>query len=108
MRAGELIHRLQIEVPRKVSNGMGGFEITWFSDADLVYAAIWPLRGSEPVVAKRLEGKLTHRIRIYYYDPLRLDARFKFGNRYFEIDHAIDPDERHIYLDVMVQERRSV
>lgn len=108
IRAGDLRHRVQIEVPRKVPNNMGGFVVTWWSAADLVYAAIWPLRGAEPIVAKTLEGDLTHRVRIWYRDPLRLDGRFKFGDRYFYIDYAIDPDERHVYLDVMVQERRNV
>lgn len=104
MRAGDMRHRVTIQVQSKAPDGMGGFEVTW-TDLDTVWAAIWPIRGAERIEAMKLEGKVTHQIRIWYRDDVTpLANRLKLGNRYFNIRSAVDAYEKRINLDILAEE----
>ena len=112
MRAGSLRHRINIQTQSSTAGTYGAATITWKDDAEL-WAAIWPLRGTEYYNAQQVESAITHKFRIRYTtlsDENRISpsCRIRLGDednaRYFNINSVIDPDERHIYLDIMAVE----
>ena len=112
MRAGELRHRITIQT-QSVSAGIyGSADITWADDIE-VWASIWPIKGNEYYHARQIESGVTHKIRLRYTklsDDTRISpkCRIRHGDdenaRYFNIESVIDPDERHIFLDIMAVE----
>ena len=108
MRAGNLRHRLTIQKPTEVSDGMGGVTTTW-STLITIWGAIWPLRGQEYMSAMQTTSEVTHKIRIRQLPTNKRSdfsskCRILFGSRYFEIESIINPDERDIYLELMCKE----
>jgi len=103
MRSGDLNKYITIQHPTKASDGMGGFTET-FTDADSVFAAIWPISATELVRSMQQTMEITHRIRIRYRSAFRPDWRIKFGNRYFNIVSIINPNEKNELLDLMCRE----
>ena len=114
MRAGQLRHRIAIQTKTEVSDGMGGMTVTWpEKDWYKVWASVWPLRGEEPIEAMRLEGKVSHRIKIRYgakvaslLSTLPTAKRIYLikEDRYFRILSVLKPVERNIFFDIMVEE----
>ena len=103
MRSGDLNKYITIQHPTKASDGMGGFTET-FTDADSIFAAIWPISATELVRSMQQTMEITHRIRIRYRSAFRPDWRIKFGNRYFNILSIINPNEKNELLDLMCRE----
>jgi len=103
MRSGSLRHKITIQYPTKVTDDMGGSTVTW-NDWDTVWAAIWPLRGAERLQAQQLEMSITNRIRMRYRRGLKPSWRIVFGNKTYNIQSIINPNERNIYLDLMCEE----
>ena len=103
MRSGDLNKYITIQHPTKASDGMGGFTET-FTDADSIFAAIWPISATELVRSMQQTMEITHRIRIRYRSAFRPDWRIKFGNRYFNIVSIINPNEKNELLDLMCRE----
>ena len=108
MRAGNLRHRLTIQKPTEVSDGMGGVTTTW-STLITIWGGIWPLRGHEYMSAMQTTSEVTHKIRIRQLPTNKRSdfsskCRILFGSRYFEIESIINPDERDIYLELMCKE----
>ncbi len=103
MRAGELRHKIEIQTATNTVDNFMGVTDTW-ATTYTVWAAIYPLRGSELMSAMQLEGAVTFRIRIRYRSDITPANRIKFGDRFFDIQHVLNIDERNIYLDMMCEE----
>jgi len=103
MRIGDLNKQITLQYPTKVSDGMGGFTETW-TDADTIWAAIWPISANELVRSMQQTMEISHRFRIRYRNVLRPDWRIKYGNRYFNIVSIINPNEKNKLLDLMCKE----
>jgi SPP1 family predicted phage head-tail adaptor len=103
MGAGALNKYITLQYPTKVSDGMGGFTLTW-SDLVSCFAAIWPVSANEQVQSMQPTMTISHRIRIRYRSVLRPDWRIKYGNRYFAIVSKINPNEKNEWLDLMCKE----
>jgi len=103
MSIGDLRHRVDLQAPTRVSDGMGGF-VNSYSDAATVWAAIWPVSANDTIQANATVLVVTHRIRIRYRSVLKTSWRIKFGNRYFAIVSIICPNEGREFLDLMVKE----
>lgn len=59
MQSGDLTGSVAFDAPTRISDGHGGTETGWGADDDAVKARAhfrW-LRGSEPVIAARLQGR---------------------------------------------------
>ena len=82
---------------------MGGFINSW-TDADNIWAAIWPISANERVKSDKVTMNITHRIRIRYRSVFRPSWRIKFGYRYFSINSIINPNEKNEILDLMCME----
>lgn len=103
---GELNKRITLQAPTKVSDGMGGFTIT-YTDIDTVWAKLTTHRSDEAIQDMKETGTLTHNIRIRYRTGIRASWRIKHGNQYMAIiGPPIEKDEgggRH-WLDLTVKD----
>ena len=103
MRAGSLRHKIIIQQLTVANDTWGHSAETW-TDQVTTYAAIWTLRGTERMESLKLDNEITHKIRVRYKRDLNPKMRIKFGERYFNILSMVDPDERHIYYEMMANE----
>ena len=103
MRAGSLRHKITFQQLTVANDTWGHSAETW-TDEVTTYAAIWTLRGVERMESMKLDNEITHKIRVRYKRDLNPKMRIKFGERYFNILSMVDPDERHIYYEIMANE----
>ena len=103
MRAGALRHKITFQQLTVANDTWGHSAETWTDEAT-TYAAIWTLRGVERIESMKLDNEITHKIRVRYKRGLHPKMRIKFGERYFNILSMVDPDERHIYYEMMASE----
>ena len=102
---GELNKRLTIQVQTKVSDGLGGSTETWV-DQDTVWGSVNPLRGQEKLVAEQTQSKVTHRVKIHFRSVFSGSWRFKFGQRFFNVESVINANEGDVFLELMCEERK--
>jgi len=74
MRAGLLRHTVEIQRASEIADAIGHMTTTW-SKLVSRKAEITALRGEEYVAAQQLESKVTHRVRMRYYDGLTSSDR---------------------------------
>ena len=103
-RIGALRCRLTLEQPGGTPDGAGGLNETWTAVATL-WALIEPLDGDERFAADRTTGRVSRRIVIRHRAGVRPEMRFRLGTRLFEIRSVIDLEERHRFLECLVEER---
>ena len=109
MRAGSLRHKIVFQQLTVANDTWGHSSETW-TDEFTTYASIWTLRGVERMESMKLDNEITHKIRVRYKSGLHPKMRIKFlecssaSPRYFNILSMIDPDERHIYYEMMANE----
>lgn len=103
MDIGKLNKYVTLQQSTRVSDGMGGFTLTW-ADVDSVWAALWPVSANETIQANQTVMTISHRIRIRYRSVLKPNWRVKYGNRYFAIVSVINPEERNEWLDLLCKE----
>lgn len=104
LRAGDLRHRITIQARTNVSDGMGGYSMTW-TDFATVYAAIWPMKGKEAVENMREGATVTHRVRIRYISGVKANMQILFGSRVFKlVAPPINRDELSIELELICEE----
>ena len=103
MRAGSLRHKITFQ-QLTVANDTWSHSIETWTDEFTTYASIWTLRGVERMEAFKLDNEITHKIRVRYKSDLHPKMRIRFGTRYFNILSMVDPDERHIYYEIMASE----
>ena len=94
---------ITLQQSTRVSDGMGGFTLT-YADVASLWAAIWPISANETVAANATTMVVSHRIRIRYRSAFSPDYRIKYGTRYFAIVSIINPNERNEWLDLMCKE----
>ncbi len=103
MRAGQLRHRVSIQLATGTADTFGEESKTWTTIAT-VWGAVWPLRGAEREEAHRVIAEVTHRMRVRYNTTLNSEHRFLLGTRMFEIGVVINFDERNKELELLVKE----
>lgn len=104
MRGGDLRHRIIIQFPNQIADGLGGLATTWEFFAE-VAAAIWPTTAKERVQDQQLAGQITHKIRIRYLHGIVPQMRILFGKRIFQIaGPPINFEERNVQLDFLCVE----
>lgn len=103
-RIGELNRRLEIQAPKKVSDGLGGFTTTW-STIDTVWAAIKPLRGTEQIYAMQTTSGVNGRIVIRYRQNLRMSWRGKLGSRIFNFKSLVQTDDDKKFIEIIYAEQ---
>ena len=102
MRIGDLKHRITIQAPTRVPDGMGNTDNTW-TDRATIYAAIWPVSAKEQVASMGVVMTMSHRIRIRYRSDIKSDWRLKYKNSYFDIVSIINNNMENRMLDIIVK-----
>ena len=102
MRIGDLKHRITIQAPTRVPDGMGNTDNTW-TDRATIYAAIWPVSAKEQIASMGLVLTMTHRIRIRYRSDIKSDWRLKYKNSLFNIVSIVNPNMENRMLDIIVK-----
>ena len=103
MRIGDLSKRVSLEKPVSVSDGMGGFTVSWVTDS-IVWAALWPTSANERIQANAPTLVISHRVRIRYHGTIAPDWRLKYGNRYLSVVSIVNTNESDRQLDLMCRE----
>lgn len=103
MLAGDLNKRITWQSQSKVSDGAGGFTVTW-DDVKTTFAAIWPVSANEIIRTEKPTMEISHRIRIRYRSNFRPDWRGKYGNKYYNIIAIVNPEMRNEFLDILCKE----
>jgi SPP1 family predicted phage head-tail adaptor len=105
MRAGRLRHRITIQEFRVTGRNVIGGEVKDWVNVATVWAGIEPIRGREYLAADQPRAELTHRVPMRYRPGIvPTTMRVKYGSRVFDIKSVIDPDERHVDLELMCTE----
>lgn len=106
MRAGNLRHRVDIQVQTETPDGLGGSTLSWDSVSGMgsVPAAIWPTSAKERLDGMKLEQVITHKIRIRYQSGITSKNRILFGARVFNIVSILNFEERNKVLDMLCTE----
>jgi SPP1 family predicted phage head-tail adaptor len=87
----------------RADDGYGGTVETWQNIAT-VWAAIEPLRGNERYTAQQVQTELSHKVTIRYRSEVKPQMRLVYKGRIFEIEAAIDVEERHRWLELLCSE----
>lgn len=101
MNAGKLRHFITIEQQTgSTPDGMGNTRQVWAALYSNVPADIRPVSSREKYIAERPVSSISHRIYMRYASGITSKMRVKFGTRIFKIAGIIDPNERHISLEL--------
>jgi SPP1 family predicted phage head-tail adaptor len=103
VRAGKLRRRLVIQQAVETQGPTGEMAVSWGVFAE-VWGSVEPLRGREFWAGKEQQAQVDTRIRIRYLEGVTPKMKVLDGSRVFLIYAVIDPETRHIQLDLMCQE----
>ncbi|MEO1198086.1 MAG: phage head closure protein [Pseudomonadota bacterium] len=95
--AGDLHHRLTLEMPIDVADGGGGTTRTW-QQLTVLWGAVRGTSGRSATRAGSEAASRTHDIIIRYRTDIASDMRFRLGARLFRIIAIADPDGRAAWL----------
>ncbi|HXH05858.1 MAG TPA: phage head closure protein [Vicinamibacterales bacterium] len=103
---GRLRQLVTIERKTVTADPQGGRSETWTPIATDVWAEVTPLSGREllQLQAQQVAVIVTHRVRIWYRAGLSPQMRLRLGSRVFQIETIVDPDERHVELELLCAE----
>lgn len=103
MRAGKLRRRLIIQRGIETQGATGEMATIWATFAT-VWGSVEPLRGREFWAAKELQAQVSTRIRIRYLAGVTAKMQVVDGAKLYWIEAVIDPEMRHIQMDLMCME----
>ena len=106
MRTGRLRHRVKIQHYTESQNAFGEATKAW-TDYATVWAAVEPVRGREFWESQQVNAEITTKITMRYLAGVKPKMRVLYGTRIFEIDSAINVDERNRELQLLVMENIS-
>lgn len=106
MSAGELRERIAFAIVAEADSAYGTIAGEW-ADQFTVAARIQPLRGSEPVIAQRLQGVQPVVIKVRSSSDTRRittawRARDDRKGTLFNI-RSVTPDERRVYIEMIAE-----
>lgn len=102
--ASALKHRIILQKPVYSRDEMGGTAIFW-EDAATLWAAIEPLRATEPFLFQKDQPVVTHKITCRYRADIAPHLRLRKGGRIFQIKSVRNIAEEGHTLEVMCEER---
>jgi SPP1 family predicted phage head-tail adaptor len=106
--AGQLSHRIRIQLPTVAKDVLGAPTQTW-SDMATVWADIQPISGREARIADRIAAVVSHQItvrhRSEFNDPKSVaQMRVLFRERVFSIHAALHVDEANVSVMLLASE----
>jgi head-tail adaptor len=108
MKTPNLNRRLQLEVPTRVADGAGGFQLTWTARGSL-WAAVKPGSGREAPTVEAREAQVSYQITVRGA-PVGSDARpkpedrLREATRVFTVLAVTEADSRGQYLTCFARE----
>lgn len=103
MRAGDLRHRVELQVRTLSTDDFGETIETWQTQ-ETVWAAVEPLTGMRYLAAKQANADVTGTVRMRYREGVRPTMRLLWGTRVLRIVSIINPDERSRELHILYKE----
>lgn len=103
MKIGKLRHLIIIEESIPSRDSFGAEVSEWIQFAK-VWADVSPVSGREFASFKQINAEITTKITIRYIAGITTEMRILFGDRVFEIDSVINPEEKNISLLLMCKE----
>lgn len=104
IRAGKLRHQVDLQERVSDPDAMGDLADEWATYAT-VWCAVEPVSGQEVEVAKVLDARVTHKIRMRYQPDLHPTHRILFGTRVMHIKDVRTWEERGAETVVLAEEQ---
>lgn len=101
--AGQMNRLITIRSSLRADDGMGGYTETPVDVAD-IWAAVEPLEGREQIHAMQTGMRRPHRMEIRYREDVTGMTQIYYGGRTFDVKSVVDPEERHVVLEILVDE----
>lgn len=101
---GSLRHIVTVQTQQEATNEFGEVELTWVSLESNVRASIEPLSGRELFNAQQVQSDVSTRIRLRWFDGLTSRMRIVWGSRVFQIESAINEQERNVVWTCLCRE----
>jgi len=104
-RIGDMVARISLEAPTKVSDGMGGFVSTYTTvpGGSNIPAQAWTTSSTEVTTGDAINVIRVQKFKIWYRTVLKGSWRVKWGQRYFSIT-AADPDDKNLFIYLTCKE----
>lgn len=102
--AGRLNKRVQIQQQVDIKNQVGHTAKRDWDTVATVWASITPISGREIMASQRELGEITHRIRMRFRSGITAKNRIVYRGRAFDIESAIDVEEKGVVLEMMCKE----
>ena len=103
MNAGGMRNRVQLQSKTVTRDTFGAETITWTEEA-VLWAKVEPITAREYFSSMQMQSQVTHKITIRYYAGLRTDWRVKWGSRLFDIQSALNLEERNREMTLLCTE----
>jgi len=104
MRAGTLKHKIEIQQNDPTQDSTGA-EVENWTVFDETWAAVWPVSATERLSMGKLQGEVSHKIRIRFTAGVTSAMRILFKGRVLDImAPPINKDELNEYLDMLCRE----
>ena len=100
---GTYRQRLYVQQENPVADTGGGNQMAW-TTVNVVWASVEPFNGSEQMLAGKLNGTITHRIKLRYDSSITAVMRFLWGSRVLNIRSVRNLQERGRVIEILAQE----
>lgn len=109
IRAGELIHRLQLYSPSDVRNSSGGNNVEYNDLELIVWGKVSPLQGREYFQAKQIDADVTHTI-VMRYNSTGINSTWRIIREaaIYELKGVLNKDEENHTLTLVAIEKTGV
>ena len=97
-------NRITIEKAALTSNGTGGY-VKVYSTRCTVWASVLPLAGAEGMRYKQVYPTATYKVLMRYRSDIDTDCRVKYYHQVYNILSAIDVDNAHDELLLLLEVR---
>jgi SPP1 family predicted phage head-tail adaptor len=103
MRAGDLRHRVTIQLPVESQNDFGEVITTW-QDYKTVWAVVLPLTGREYFASRQVNAEVTVQIQMRYIPGITPKMRVVEGSKVYEIEAVMDVEGKKKELQLLCTE----
>mgnify|MGYP001232584270 CR=1 FL=1 len=100
---GKFRHKVEIQSPVNSTDSGGGSARTW-STVSSVWGQVTPTTGTESVKQGQLQETLSLQVVIRHTDNIGTNYRIKYNNRFLNIKHLRNVDERNRYIIMQCEE----
>jgi len=107
MKAGDLRHRVIIQVNTPTRDPNGGKVASW-ATSTTVWASVQTLTGGKLETARQIDGEASVQVPMRYCSSApTIDNRLLFGTRILESILVVNENERNIWIQILCTEHRG-